>query len=695
MKRRCLWVSILALAGVVWSQAHAELLVSTNSSWRFRKGTSEASSPTNAWRAVAFDDSSWALGVAPFYYDTDAIYTGNTLLSDMQNGYTCIFIRQKFFITNVADIATLTLRSWCDDGYVAWINGTRFTNYNQTSANYAYTNVASVIAAEPLQWFGFTLQNAAAYLLAGTNVIAVQGFNVPLTSSDFAIDLGLAGAAPDTNPPTISSVVPTPGVVGALTQITVNFSEPVNGVGFSDLLITGTPASGVSGAGTTYTFAVDQPPYGPVQISWDLGASITDFASPPNPFNTTGPGAAWQYSLLDTTPPAVSSLNPLAGVTVKSLTQVEVRFSEPVTGVDASDLLINGSPATNVTGSLAGPYVFRFPAPPPGTAQLVWAAGHNIRDQAAAPNDFAGGSWNYTVDPNFLAAPVRINEFLSSYSGAIGLSDEDGELQDWIELYNSGTNSVSLQGWSLTDDAGDPGKWTFPAVTLGTGQYRIVVASGKDRKPTAPGARLHTNFKLNSAGDYLALFNSESPRQVMSEFAPEFPEQRSDYSYGYDSANALRYFQAPTPGTANGDSAIVGVVPPVHFNVPRGLYELPFTLILNTSLVGATIRYTTDGNEPTSARGQLYSGPLTISGTTIFRAAAFKPNYLPSTVGTHTYLFLDQVINQPNNPPGLPSIWIDTQGRSWTADYEMDPEITTDPQYSGLIEEALACTAHV
>src|SRR5437667_3140675 len=44
-----LWVAILVLGGVLWSQAYADLLVSTNSPWRFRKGTSEASSPTNAW----------------------------------------------------------------------------------------------------------------------------------------------------------------------------------------------------------------------------------------------------------------------------------------------------------------------------------------------------------------------------------------------------------------------------------------------------------------------------------------------------------------------------------------------------------------------------------------------------------------------------------------------------------------------
>src|SRR5258708_5790243 len=140
---------------------------------------------------------------------------------------------------------------------------------------------------------------------------------------------------------TVSSVDPPPGTVGALTQITVRFSEPVNGVSFSDLLLNGIPATGLSGAGATYTFAVDQPPYGPVQISWDPGVSITDFGAPPNLFNATGPGATWQYNLVDTTPPTVASLNPLAGVTVKSLTQVEVKFNQTVTGVCPSALLSN------------------------------------------------------------------------------------------------------------------------------------------------------------------------------------------------------------------------------------------------------------------------------------------------------------------------------------------------------------------
>src|ERR1051326_4254959 len=70
---KTLSIAILALAGVLWSPVHAAILVSTNSSWKFHKGTGEASSPTNAWRAVAFDDSTWNTGAAPFYYDTDNI----------------------------------------------------------------------------------------------------------------------------------------------------------------------------------------------------------------------------------------------------------------------------------------------------------------------------------------------------------------------------------------------------------------------------------------------------------------------------------------------------------------------------------------------------------------------------------------------------------------------------------------------
>src|SRR5206468_5766138 len=141
----------------------------------------------------------------------------------------------------------------------------------------------------------------------------------------------------------------------------------------SDLLVNGLPATSMSGGNDTYTFRFNQPAYGPVNISWAGNHGITDFGIPPNAFNATGPGATWQYNLVDNLPPTVSYQLPFAGVTVRSLSQIEVVFSEAVTGVNASDLLINGSAAGSVTANSASDYTFHFAEPPPGTVSVQWA----------------------------------------------------------------------------------------------------------------------------------------------------------------------------------------------------------------------------------------------------------------------------------------------------------------------------------
>jgi hypothetical protein len=459
--------------------------------------------------------------------------------------------------------------------------------------------------------------------------------------------------------PTITSVLPAPGTVTSLTQISVTFSVPVTNVVATDLLIRGLPAADtVSGDGAVYTFTLGQTDYGVLPITWDPSHGITDLAEPPGRFDENSPGATWQYTLIDIVPPTIGSLAPAEGVSVRSLTQIEVLFSEAVAGVDAGDLLVNGSPASGLAVLGIGKYRFTFPQPSAGVVQARWADGHGIRDFASVPNPFAGGSWTYLLDPSLGVPSIRINEFVAA--NLTGLADEDlpAEPQDWIEIWNYGASPVNLNGYSLTDDKNDPTRWTFPSTNLAPGQFLVVFASEKNRRtPTNAAHRFHTNFKLNPGGEYLALFNAESPPVVVTEFAPEFPEQRNDYSYGYDGAGALKYFATPTPGAANGISAIASILPPPHFNVDRGLFDLPFDLILTTTTPGATIRYTTDGTEPTEAAALLYGGPLTIANTTVLRAAAFKANTLPSVTVTHTYLFIDQVVQQPPYPAGFPTNW--------------------------------------
>jgi hypothetical protein len=123
-------------------------------------------------------------------------------------------------------------------------------------------------------------------------------------------------------------------------------------------------------------------------------------------------------------------------------------------------------------------------------------------------------------------AQVRISEFMASNTHT--LLDEDGDSSDWIELENTTTSSVSLLNWALTDSAGNPGKWRFPATNMPPKSFMIVFASGKDR--AVAGQELHTNFKLSSDGEYLALFAPDG--SVATEIAPQFPPQFPDVSYG-------------------------------------------------------------------------------------------------------------------------------------------------------------------
>src|SRR4051812_21125977 len=73
---------------------------------------------------------------------------------------------------------------------------------------------------------------------------------------------------------------------------------------------------------------------------------------------------------------------------------------------------------------------------------------------------------------------VRIAEFMAV--NRTTLADEDGDFSDWVEIYNGSDNAVNLEGWHLTDNAGNPDKWTFPTVNLSAGGRLIVFASNKD-----------------------------------------------------------------------------------------------------------------------------------------------------------------------------------------------------------------------
>jgi hypothetical protein len=92
-----------------------------------------------------------------------------------------------------------------------------------------------------------------------------------------------------------------------------------------------------------------------------------------------------------------------------------------------------------------------------------------------------------------------------------------------------------------------------------------------------------------------------------------------------------------------------------------------------------------NGSEPTLANGITYTGLLAITTTLTVRAAAFLTGQLPSRPVTHTYIFPEQVLSQPQNPSGFPTTW-----GSWSqVDYEMDPEIVNDGRFRSNILASL------
>jgi len=280
------------------------------------------------------------------------------------------------------------------------------------------------------------------------------------------------------------------------------------------------------------------------------------------------------------------------------------------------------------------------------------------------------------------AQDIRINELMADNSGT--LADEDGDFPDWIELYNPSSDPVSLLNWSLTDDPDNQQKWQLPDVTLAASGYLIIFASDKDRK----GNVLHTNFKLASAGEFLALVNPQGT--VITAFDPAFPSLSTNVSLAF-SGGDYAFTANPTPGAANVISSNGIIAPKPHFSHTGGFNEVPFDVSLTSSFTGAEIVYTTDGSEPSGSNGNVYGGALPIATTTVLRAAVRRGTEILSRVATQTYLFLDDVINQTNMPTGYPDTWGPYAAIPGTAiaDYEMDPDITQNPAYAGGIKDAL------
>ena len=248
-------------------------------------------------------------------------------------------------------------------------------------------------------------------------------------------------------------------------------------------------------------------------------------------------------------------------------------------------------------------------APTPGMA--------NTHENAAALNAQRFGA----------AAGVYINEVMASPSS---------QKYDWAEIYNGGSQPVDLSGYGLTDDAAKPRKWQFPSGTvIQPGQYLGVYLSGTT--VSMLDGYLNADFALNVEGGYTMALSAPDGSILDALY---LPRQYGGISYGrVNGENGCFYFAEGTPGTANSASRYRGRAEVAEYSVRGGLFRSgqAFTVELSAA-PGSRIYYTLDCSDPDQS-STLYTGPISVSSTTILRTRVYRDGYMESYMDSQSYLY--------------------------------------------------------
>jgi len=143
-----------------------------------------------------------------------------------------------------------------------------------------------------------------------------------------------------------------------------------------------------------------------------------------------------------------------------------------------------------------------------------------------------------------------VNEIMASNETTI--ADEEGEFDDWVEIYNEDDVAVSLEGYYLTDNIENQDKWAFPNVEIQPNGFLLVWADDDVEQ-----GELHADFKLSKSGEDIYIFYDNNGVFEMVDGYP-YGEQTTDISYGYsvDGGPDLMFFDSPTPDSSNNPQSI-------------------------------------------------------------------------------------------------------------------------------------------
>ncbi len=246
----------------------------------------------------------------------------------------------------------------------------------------------------------------------------------------------------------------------------------------------------------------------------------------------------------------------------------------------------------------------------------------------------------------FLAqAQIVINEYsASNTSGTI--NDNKGNESDWVELYNTTGSPISIAGWNLSDDEAivNFAKYTFPSGTsISANGFLRIWCSGLGSGANAAG-HIHTNFKLTQCEDeWIVLSNGGVVIDSLQMRRTQNLHSRARVPNG---TNTWKVFTTPTPNASNTGTSYANYAPTPILSVNAGFYSGAQSVAISaTPATNITIRYTTNGAEPTTG-STAYSTPVSIASTGVLRAISFSSDatILPSFMETNTY-FINETID--------------------------------------------------
>ena len=239
-------------------------------------------------------------------------------------------------------------------------------------------------------------------------------------------------------------------------------------------------------------------------------------------------------------------------------------------------------------------------------------------------------------------AQVVINELMQSNIDCI--MDDINEFPDsWVELYNSGTTSVNLNQYAISDKNNADKAWKLPGITLKPGKHILVYCDKVENG-------LHTPFRLESGkGCNVYLFNNGKVIDKVEGLKKQ-PAPNIAYGRKTDAGDTWGYMATPTPAATNCGETCKDILSSPVFSekgrVMKNGKAFKLELSLPEGSEGAEIRYTTNGSEPTRT-SYLYSSPINISKTTVVKAKLFQDGKLSPRSSTQSYIFFTRDITLP------------------------------------------------